>query len=147
VLGRVKAKPSLRDGRFASLDTSCARRGRAVPSLGVRPERKPIMLRIYEDGLVMLERLHITIAKIERHDGDLARQLRRASASVVLNIAEGSYARGGNRKALYNVALGSAKEVRACLDVAKAFRYLEAVDESIAARLNVICGVLYRLTR
>ena len=95
----------------------------------------------------MLERLHVDIAIIERHDGDLARQLRRASASVVLNIAEGSYARGRNRKALYNVALGSAKEVRACLDVASAFRYLEAIDESIAAKLNVICGVLYRLTR
>ena len=80
-------------------------------------------------------------------NSDLARQLRRAGASVVLNIAEGSYARGGNRKALYNVALGSAKEVRAGLDVARTFRYLGAIDESIAARLNVICAVLYRLTR
>jgi four helix bundle protein len=105
------------------------------------------MLKIYQDALVMLERLAIEISTIERHDGDLARQLRRAGASVVLNIAEGSYARGGNRKALYNVALGSAKEVHACLDVAKAYRYLAAVDESIAARLNVICGVLYRLAR
>jgi four helix bundle protein len=64
-----------------------------------------------------------------------------------LNIAEGSYARGGNRKALYNVALGSAKEVRACLDVAHALGYLAAIDESIAAKLNIICAVLYRLTR
>lgn len=105
------------------------------------------MLKIYEDALVMLELLAKDIALIERRDGDLARQLRRAGASVVLNIAEGSYARGGNRKALYNVALGSAKEVRACLDVAKAFRYVGGVDESVAARLNVVCGVLYRLTR
>ena len=105
------------------------------------------MLRIYEDGLVMLEKLTIEIANIERHDADLARQLRRASASVVLNIAEGSYARGRNRKALYSVALGSAKEVRACLDVAIAFRYLAAIDEAIAAKLNIVCGVLYRLTR
>jgi four helix bundle protein len=110
-------------------------------------ERNPIMLRIYEDGLEMLERLIVDIATIERHDRDLGRQLRRAGASVVLNIAEGSYSRGRNRAALYNVALGSAKEVRACLDVAKAFRYLETIDESIAARLNVICAVLYRLTR
>jgi len=66
---------------------------------------------------------------------------------VTLNIAEGSYARGRNRKALYNVALGSAKEVRACLDVARAFHYLGAIDESIGAQLNVICAVLYRLTR
>ena len=105
------------------------------------------MLKIYDDSLAMLESLSSEIAAIERHDSDLARQLRRAAASITLNIAEGSYARGRNRKALYSVALGSAKEVRACLDVAKAFRYLAAVDESIAARLNVICGVLYRLTR
>jgi four helix bundle protein len=105
------------------------------------------MLRIYEDALVMLESLTLHIATIERHDSDLARQLRRASASVVLNIAEGSYVRGRNRKALYSVALGSAKEVRACLDVAKAFRYLAAIDESIAAKLAVICGVPFRLTR
>ena len=70
-----------------------------------------------------------------------------AGASVALNIAEGSYARGGNRRALYHVALGSAKETRACLDVARALGYLAAIDESIAARLNSICAVLYRLTR
>ena len=105
------------------------------------------MLKIYDDSLAMLERLNINIAAIERHDTDLARQLRRAAASVTLNIAEGSYARGRNRSALYNVALGSAKEVRACLDVARAFGYVPAVDESIAAKLNVICAVLYRLTR
>ena len=105
------------------------------------------MLKIYSDSLAMLETLNVDIATIERHDTDLARQLRRAAASVTLNIAEGSYARGRNRKALYNVALGSAKEVRACLDVARAFHYLGAIDESIGAQLNVICAVLYRLTR
>ena len=75
------------------------------------------MLRIYDDAISLLEMLQRYIASIERCDGDLARQLRRAGASVALNIAEGSYARGGNRKALYNVALGSAKETKACLDV------------------------------
>jgi four helix bundle protein len=105
------------------------------------------MLRIYDDAIAMLEMLAVYIAAIERHDTDLAKQLRRAGASVALNIAEGSYARGGNRKALYNVALGSAKEVRACLDVARALKYLAAIDESIAAKLSSICAVLYRLTR
>jgi four helix bundle protein len=105
------------------------------------------MLRIYDDGIALLEMLRSSIVSIERRDGDLARQLRRAAASVVLNIAEGSYARGGNRKSLYNVALGSAKETRACLDVARAFGYVDAVDASVEAKLNVVCAVLYRLTR
>src|ERR1043165_3084910 len=100
-----------------------AREGGALAQRERGTKGKPIMLKIYDDSLAMLERLHTEIAAIERHDTDLARQLRRAAASVTLNIAEGSYARGRNRAALYSVALGSAKEVRACLDVAKAFRY------------------------
>ncbi len=105
------------------------------------------MLRIYDDGIAVIEMLRSTIITIERRDGDLARQLRRAAASVVLNIAEGSYARGGNRKSLYNVALGSAKETRACLDVARAFGYVDSLDPGVDAKLNVVCAVLYRLTR
>ena len=105
------------------------------------------MLRIYDDAVIMLELLRTSITTISRHDSDLARQLRRASSSVVLNIAEGSYARGGNRKSLYNVALGSAKETRACLDVARALGYIIAIDEAILAKLNIVCGVLFRLTR
>jgi len=66
---------------------------------------------------------------------------------MVLNIAEGSYARGGNRCALYSVALGSTKETRACLDVASALGYLEDVDAEIGQRLEAIGGVLYCLTR
>ncbi len=105
------------------------------------------MLKIYDDAIAMLELLRSVINTIERRDADLARQLRRAASSVVLNVAEGSYARGGNRKALYNVALNSAKETRACLDVAGAFRYVDAIDIAILAKLDVVCAVLFRLTR
>ena len=82
---------------------------------------------------------------IERRDSDLARQLRRALASIALNIAEGSYARGRNRNALYQVALGSAKESKACLDVAMALGYLESVEEQALSELSSVCAVLYRL--
>ena len=78
-------------------------------------------------------------------DADLARQMRRAMASITLNIAEGSYARGRNRHALYQVALGSAKETRACLDVARSFGYVEVVDDNVAAKLGSICAVLYSI--
>jgi four helix bundle protein len=105
------------------------------------------MLRIYDDAIEMLGGLRSMIGAIDRRDADLARQLRRAASSVALNIAEGSYARGRNRVALYQVALGSAKETRACLDVARALRYVDEVDSAILAKLNVICGVLFRLTR
>lgn len=61
--------------------------------------------------------------RIERRDRDLARQLRRASMSVPLNINEGMYSRGKNRSARLTDAMGSAKESMACLEVAVAVGY------------------------
>ena len=103
------------------------------------------MLRIYDTALSVIARLRPVVALIERRDADLARQLRRALASVALNISEGSYSRGRNKPALFQVALGSAKESKACLDVAMALGYLENVEPSVLEELSAICGALYRL--
>ena len=81
------------------------------------------MLRIYDDAIEVLDCFVRLMAEIGRQDSDLMRQLRRCAASIVLNVAEGSYARAGNQQALFSVAFGSAKETRACLDVADAFGY------------------------
>ena len=101
------------------------------------------MLRIYDVSLSVIRRL--PLGAIERRDGDLARQLRRAAASVTLNLAEGSNSQGGNRRARYFNALGSAKEVRACLDVARAFGYVDAVDAALADEVERIIATLVRL--
>jgi hypothetical protein len=66
---------------------------------------------------------------------------------MVLNIAEGSYARMGNQKALFAVALGPGKETRACVDVAAALGYVAGVEPELDSRLERIGGVLYRLTQ
>ena len=103
------------------------------------------MLRIYDLSLELVRRLKPYVDAISRCDPDLGRQLRRALTSVPLNIAEGSYARGRNRQALYQVALGSAKETGACLEVALAFGYIDCIDEQALADLDSICAVLYSL--
>jgi four helix bundle protein len=40
--------------------------------------------------------------------------------SIPLNVAEGSYSQGRNRRARYYTALGSARETLACFEVAEA---------------------------
>jgi four helix bundle protein len=103
------------------------------------------MLRIYDDAIAMCADAATVAKAIERFDGDLARQLRRAASSVALNISEGSGAFGGNRRQRYFSAMGSAREVLACFDVAEAMRYVAPVDAIVRRRLDVIVGTLVRV--
>jgi four helix bundle protein len=103
------------------------------------------MLRIYQVALSVIRRLKKLLGLVERRDPDLARQLRRAASSVVLNIAEGSSSQGKNRNARYYNALGSAKEVKACLEVAIAFGYIDSVDDALADELERIIATLINL--
>ena len=88
--------------------------------------------------------LRPVIAEIERHDRDLARQLRRASASVALNVSEGSGCHGGTRIERYRNALGSARETGACLDVADALGYVSSVDAALLDQLDHVRATLVK---
>ena len=103
------------------------------------------MLKIYEVSLSIIRKLRVLVGSIERFDADLARQLRRASSSVALNLAEGSGSQGRNRNARYFNALGSAREMRACLQVAIAFGYVEAIDDTLADEIERVIATLIRL--
>jgi four helix bundle protein len=83
---------------------------------------------------------------VERRDGDLARQVRRASSSVVLNLSEGSYSRKGNRRARWCDAMASANETRAALQLAEAVG-LSRVSAPLLDRLDKIVATLWKLTR
>ena len=87
------------------------------------------MLTIYRPYLTALHALRAPITRIEGRDTDLAKQLRRAAASVALNIAEGSGSQAGTRRQRYLSALGSANEVLACLDVAVALGYCDPAPQ------------------
>jgi len=103
------------------------------------------MLRIYDDMLDAVRTMRPMVTAIERRDPDLARQLRRAASSVVLNLAEGSGSFGRVRTVRYRTALGSARETLACLRVAEAFGYVEAVPGTVLDSMNRVVGTLVRV--
>jgi four helix bundle protein len=102
------------------------------------------MLRTYSTVIEVLRGLRPVIDDIEKSDRDLARQLRRASASVALNIQEGGGSHGGTRLERYRNALGSARETGACLDVALALGYVSGIDEGLLDRLDHVPAVLVK---
>ena len=105
------------------------------------------MLRIYPEAVTMCGDAARVARVIEKHDSDLARQLRRAATSVVLNLAEGEGTTGGHRRQRYLSAMGSAREVIACFDAAQAMQYVGRVDGDARWRLDIIIGTLVRIVR
>jgi four helix bundle protein len=94
--------------------------------------------------LEVLKQIQPALRRIEGRDRDLARQLRRCSSSIALNLAEGMYSRGGIRRARYHTALGSARETLACLEVAVVCSYIEQ-DAVVEDRRDRIVGTLVNL--
>ncbi|HUH03142.1 MAG TPA: four helix bundle protein [Kofleriaceae bacterium] len=105
------------------------------------------MLRIYPVCLAMVRDVRGLADRIGEFDRDQARQLRRSSVSVVLNVAEGAAVRDGRRRARYGDALGSARETLANLEAAEAIGYLGPIDAELRQRFDHIIGTLVGLVR
>jgi len=104
-------------------------------------------LEIYEVTLQMIEEVAPSARELDRCDPDLARQLRRAAASVALNTAEAAFGQGKNASARFYSAMASANEVVACLDVARRFGYVAPIDSALSDKLDRIIATLRKLTR
>jgi four helix bundle protein len=87
------------------------------------------------------------VRRISNHDPDLAKQMRRALNSVLLNTAEGVGNHGGHARLRFRTALGSNQEVRACLDAAEAWGDIDAIDAALRDRFDRIAATLYKLAR
>ncbi|MDI1434054.1 four helix bundle protein [Polyangium sorediatum] len=103
------------------------------------------MLKIYDVVLVMAGDAARIADRIERKDRDLARQMRRAMQSVALNVAEGMGSLSGHKRQRYSTALGSAREVLACVQVAQAMRSIGPVDAQVLDRMDHVIATLGRL--
>ncbi len=103
------------------------------------------MLKIYPFIVESVAMLNPIVRRVAKQDPDLARQMRRAGSSIVLNTAEGVGVSGGNERLRFRTALGSNQEIRACLDVAEAWQYVDAIDPMLRDRFDRIAATLYRL--
>jgi len=99
----------------------------------------------YEVALELVAVLRPVLDQLAKRDRNLVDQLRRAAASVVLNLAEGARRAGRDRLHFYRIAAGSAAEVRAALAVARAWGNL-APDSGVEALLDRVLAMLWRLT-
>ncbi len=85
------------------------------------------------------------LERLKRDDRALADQLRRAASSVALNLAEGNRRTGQDRVQFFRIAAGSAAEVRAALEVGRAWGSV-AGSEPAEVELDRVLAMLWRLT-
>jgi four helix bundle protein len=102
------------------------------------------MLRIHDKAIELVREVMPLIREIERSDGDLAGQARRAVMSTPLNIAEGSEQAGKRRALHYRIALGSARETWSALKVAEAAEYIPAPSPELKNKFDQVIGTLHR---
>ncbi len=119
--------------------------------LGWAAEQEDGMSQRFETQEVTLEmaaQLRPALEALARRDRSLEDQVRRAAASVVLNLAEGAGRRGKDRVQHYRIAAGSAGETAVALRLAKAWGYVDADEVKVAeALLARVQAMLWKLTR
>ena len=95
---------------------------------------------------VLLNRSVKTIVEIVRSkSAELADQLHRAAMSVTLNVAEGSRSSDGNKKRHFAIAQGSANEVKACIELAEIWGWIDDTRE-VRGLLDRQLALLWKLT-
>ena len=97
-------------------------------------------------SIEVIKSLRKPVAQLARKDTDLADQVRRAASSAALNVAEGSKRSGRDQSYHYRIAAGSCAEVRAALEVANGWGYLDGTDlQAVEALLDRQAALLYSL--
>jgi four helix bundle protein len=102
---------------------------------------------VQQRALQAAEGLQGVLPILRKRDKDLFDQVRRAMNSVVLNIAEADGNDSGTAKARFATACGSAKEVRAGLQLASAYGYIcQARLVKVGIALDEVCAMSWRLS-
>lgn len=100
----------------------------------------------YDVALDLIRALRPVVAQLRKHSREAADQVERAASSIVLNLAEGNRRGGRDPGRFFDMAHGSAGEIRGALDLADAWGW--QVDSTQArALLDRELGLLWGLTR
>jgi four helix bundle protein len=84
---------------------------------------------------------------VRKRDRSLFDQIHRAMNSVVLNIAEADGNDAGTARARFASACGSAKEVRAGLQLGVAYGYFSSEKvQAVDTTLDEVCAMSWRLS-
>ena len=102
---------------------------------------------VQQKALRAAEGLQPLLPVIRKRDKDLFEQVRKAMNSVVLNIAEADGNDAGTARARFATACGSAKEVRAGLQLASAYGYIgQTRSTKVDIVLDEVCAMSWRLS-
>jgi four helix bundle protein len=100
-----------------------------------------------EVALALITTLRPVIDKVARHSKKEADQMQDAANSIARNLAEGRRRRGKDRRYHWDVAAGSADEVRTSMRISLANRWLESEDVADAMTLDDrVLAMCWRLT-
>ena len=101
----------------------------------------------FDVALEFATRIRPVLDSLRRKDRSLEDQLRRATASTVLNISEGDGKSSLRDQArFFEIARGSCREARAALKLASVWGYLDANDVAeLDALADRVCALLSKL--
>jgi four helix bundle protein len=102
---------------------------------------------LYDVVLALIVELRPLVEHLRHRDRDQALQLEKAANSVIANVGEGSRRQGRDRLQHWNIAAGSAGEVRVQIEGAIAWGDLQPdLTKNALALLDRALAMLWRMT-
>ena len=104
------------------------------------------MFKVQSKAEAMADLVAPVVMMVGKKDRGLADQIRRATQSVVLALAEGWQVSGGNQRVHFERAAGSNAEVRAALRMAARWGYVDGARvRAIDALGDEVAAMLWRI--
>ncbi|HEX8112228.1 MAG TPA: four helix bundle protein [Kofleriaceae bacterium] len=108
--------------------------------------REENMFIAYDVALDLVRALRPVVEQIRKYSPEAADQDERAASRIVLNLAEGGRRHGRDPRRFWDMAHGSAGEIRGALDLADAWGW-QVESARARALLDRELGLLWGLTR